>query len=99
MNREQMRRLRLPGADEILADLTMRQHLRPHTPASAAIDVSAEKLGYCRNAAGRALGWLAVDASVPIGRLTRTQLAQLSRCLYRFCRQALLQVAAEAVEA
>jgi hypothetical protein len=87
MNRDYVRRLRCPDAEEILSDLTTRQFVRPHASVNEALSASAAALGFCTHAAERALLWLEVAPSTSVGRLTRTQLAQLARCLFRFCRQ------------
>ena len=87
MDRSYLRRLLRPDADDILDDLTSRQHLKPHTPVSEALTESAATVGFCPGVIGRALHWLQLEPAVAIGRLRRTQLTQLARCVHRFWRQ------------
>jgi hypothetical protein len=89
MDRSFLRRLRTPNSDDILADLTTRQHLQPHRPLDAAMADSAAELGFCPDAAVRAVQWLGLDGAGSVGRLRRTELTQLARCVYRFWRQAM----------
>jgi hypothetical protein len=89
MNRSFLRRLRSPDSDDILANLTVRQHLQPHRPLGPALADAAEEVGFCPEAATRAVQWLGLDPAVSIGRLRRTELTQLARCIYRFWRQAM----------
>jgi hypothetical protein len=91
-----LRRLLRPDADDILEDLTSRQHLKPHQPVSEALSDSAASVGFCPGVIGRALQWLQLDPAVAIGRLRRTQLTQLARCVHRFWRQEVPQNSAEA---
>ena len=95
MNRSFLRRLRNPASDDILADLTVRQHLQPHRPLGQTLSQSAEELGYCPDAAGRAVQWLGLDPAVSVGRLRRTEVTQLARCIYRFWRQSMAPQAQE----
>ena len=88
MNRAYVRRLRSPSSDDILAALTVRQHLNPHLPLAQTLSESAGQVGFCPDAATRAVEWLGLDPAVSVGRLRRTELTQLARCLYRFWRQA-----------
>lgn len=89
MDRSFLRRLRTPTSDDILADFTSRQHLNPHRPLGQALADSAAELGFCPDAAVRAVQWLGLDPAVSVGRLRRTELTQLARCVYRFWRQAM----------
>ena len=88
MARSFLRRLRAPDADDILHDLTTRQHLLPHRPVGEVLAASAVEIGFCTDAAARAVEWLKLDRSSAIGRLRRSELAQLSLSIYRFWRQA-----------
>ena len=88
MNRSYLRRLRSPDSDDILAGLTVRQHLQPHRPLGQTLAESAEQVGFCPDAATRAVEWLGLDPAASVGRLRRTELTQLARCVYRFWRQA-----------
>lgn len=74
-------------SDEILSELSTRQFVRPHRPTGEALAEVAERLGACPDAAARALAWLDLDPAGVVGRLTRTQLAQLALSVHRFCRQ------------
>jgi hypothetical protein len=87
MNRSFLRRLRSPDSDDILANLTQRQHLQPHRALGPALTDAAEEVGFCPDAAAKAVQWLGLDPAVSIGRLRRTELTQLARCIYRFWRQ------------
>src|SRR4051794_462583 len=89
MNRSYLRRLKTPDSGEILNDLTARQHLFPHRVLSHVLAESAGEIGFCPSAADRAVAWLQLDGGASIGRLRRTELAQLARCVYRFWRQTL----------
>jgi hypothetical protein len=89
MNRSYLRRLKTPDSDEILDELTTRQHLFPHHALSRVLAESAAEIGFCPAAAERAVAWLQLDGNAAIGRLRRTELAQLARCVYRFWRQSL----------
>ena len=87
MNRSFLRRLRSPDSNDILASLTVRQHLQPHRPLGAALADAAEEVGFCPDAVAKAVQWLGLDPAGSIGRLRRTELTQLARCIYRFWRQ------------
>ena len=87
MDRSSPRRRVACTADEILSELSTRQFVRPHRPTGEALADVAERVGTCPAAAARALAWLDLDSAAAIGRLTRTQLAQLARSVHRFCRQ------------
>lgn len=89
MKRSYLRWLRAPDSDEILNDLTTRQHLFPHRPLRQTLAESAAALGFCPAAAEQAIEWLRLDPASAVGRLQRTELAQLARCVYRFWRQSL----------
>lgn len=88
MDRSQLRRLLAPGPDEILRDLSDRQFTHPHRPLGDVLADLARRSGLCPAAAGRAVAWLELSPAVAVGRLTRTQLAQLARSAHRFGRQA-----------
>lgn len=90
-----LRRLLRPDAEDILEDLTRRQHLKPHQPVSEALSESAAAVGFCPTIVGQALQWLQLDPAVAIGRLRRTQLTQLARCVHRFWRQEVPQKAGQ----
>ena len=87
MDKSYLRRLRSPDSDEILAGLTARQHLHPRRPLGEALADAASEVGFCPDAATRAVQWLGLDPAASIGRLRRTELTQLARCIYRFWRQ------------
>jgi hypothetical protein len=96
MDRTYLRRLKTPDSDEILNDLSNRQHLFPRRALSQVLAESAEAIGFCPAAAARSVAWLQLDGSAAIGRLRRTELAQLARCVYRFWRQSLADETAAA---
>ena len=87
MNRSYLRRLRSPSSDDILDALTVRQHVNPHRPLGQTLTEAAEQVGFCPDAATRAVEWLGLDPAASVGRLRRTELTQLARCVYRFWRQ------------
>ncbi|QOV92026.1 hypothetical protein [Humisphaera borealis] len=76
-------------ADELLAALSERQFIRPHSSIGVALAELATRYSFCDLIPGRALAWLELDGSVAIGRLRRSELSQLSRCIHRFWRQTL----------
>jgi len=88
MERSLLRRMLGPGADDILYDLTVRQHLKPHRSVGDTMSDAASGLGFCVSAAELALEWLQIDPATSIGRLRRGQLSQLSRSIYQYRRRA-----------
>jgi hypothetical protein len=76
------------GADDILYDLTVRQHLKPHQSIAEALSDAAAALGFCMTAAFRALKRQQIEPTGSIGRLHRGQLVQLSGCIHRHWRHA-----------
>lgn len=95
MNRRDIVRLQQTDANRILADLTGRQHLRPHRPLGEALAAAAADLGFCPGAAETAIGWLQLDPAGAIGRLKHAELIQLARSIHRFWRQSLTTPASE----
>ena len=89
MNLSNIIRLQKIDSDRILQDLTNRQHLRPHQTLGNALEAASEALGYCPLAAQTALLWLRLDGSATLGRIRRSQLAQLANSIHRFWQQAL----------
>jgi hypothetical protein len=87
MNRSFLRRLRSPDSGDILTSFTVRQHLQPHRALAPMLTDAAEEVGFCPDAAAKAVQWLGLDPAGSIGRLRRTELTQLARCIYRFWRQ------------
>ena len=81
----------VPGtnADEILRELTTRQHLTPHRPVGQVVAETAERVGACLVAADRALERLQLERDRSIGRLRRGELIQLARGMYRLWARAL----------
>ena len=75
-------------AQDILLSLSEWQYLRPHRPLADVVDAAVAKLGVCPDAAQRAIEWLDIDATLPIGRLRATELTQLARCMQRLWDQA-----------
>ena len=76
---------RIPGTDAegILRELSTRQHLGPHRPLGEVVSDIVEQVGACPEAAARAVAWLELDESRPIGRLRRAELMQLARAMFR----------------
>jgi hypothetical protein len=89
MIRRDFGRLRQTDSDQILQELTTRQHMTPHRPLGEVVEAASQALGFCPQAAETALGWLQLDANKAIGRLRRPELIQLSRSIHRYWRQAL----------
>lgn len=79
-------------AEVILQDLTTRQHLFPRQSLQ---EVLAQTRA-CPAAAQRAMEWLGLDGTRPIGRVKRAELIQLARSLHRFWKRAVAQDAATA---
>ena len=71
-------------ADDILHELTTRQHLTPGRPWKDIVAETVAATGVCAAAADRALGWLNLSEDKPIGRLRRSELIQLARSMHRF---------------
>jgi hypothetical protein len=82
--------------DALLNGLTTQQFINPQQPLNDALAVAREKIGFCPQAAETALQWLQMDGKRPIGRLRRTELMQLARCIERFWRQATTATASQA---
>ena len=76
-------------ADEILRELTVRQHLAPHRRLADVVAEMIERTGACPVAAERAMERLELDGNRPIGRLKRGELIQFARGMYRLWAQAL----------
>ena len=66
----------VPGvdADEILRELTVRQHLAPYRRLADVVAEMIERTGACPVAAERAMERLELDGNRPIGRLKRGEL-------------------------
>ena len=75
-------------ADEILRELTVRQHLAPDLPLAEVVAELVERSGACPVAAERAMERLELDGARPIGRLKRGELIQFARGMYRLWRSA-----------
>ena len=99
MDRSYLRRLRSPDSDDILAELTNRQHMNPHAALADVLAEASRAVGFCPEAATRATGWLELDPGTAVGRLRRTELTQLARCIYRFWRQSLAPAAGQSQHA
>jgi hypothetical protein len=88
MNRMFLRRPTSTASDDLLAGLTQQQYLNPQQPLRDALSAAQQKIGFCPLAAEAAVKWLQTDDARPIGRLRRTELMQLARCIDRFWQQA-----------
>ncbi|HLL89163.1 MAG TPA: hypothetical protein VK324_07655 [Tepidisphaeraceae bacterium] len=66
--------------------LTERQFVRPHSAVGDVLDDVGQLARVCPDVADRAVRWLSLDTTQPIGRLRRTQLTQLAQCISRFER-------------
>jgi hypothetical protein len=87
INRTDLRHVPATEADAILNRLTTSQHLQPHRPLGDVLKQTIEELGCCPVAVDRAMQWLQLDWSQPVGRLRRTELTQLARAIFRFWGQ------------
>lgn len=67
----------------IIEQLQTEQFIRPHQAVAEAMERARQVIGFCPDAAAHALRWLEIDATVKVGRLRRTELLQLARCLER----------------
>src|SRR5262245_48381150 len=76
------------SSDALLNGLSTEQHIHPHESVAEALEAARQKIGFCPLAGENALRWLQIDGATTIGRLRRTELMQLSRCIYRFWREA-----------
>jgi hypothetical protein len=93
MNRAYLKHVVASEADAILNRLTSSQHLQPHRALEDVLRQTIEELGCCPVAVERAMQWLQLEGSQPIGRLRRTELTQLARAIFRFWRQSNLSTA------
>ena len=71
-------------SDAILRHLTTQQHLHPHQGTGDVLAQTVDRFGCCPVAIETALAWLKLDGHLPIGRLRRTELVQLSKAVHRF---------------
>jgi hypothetical protein len=74
-------------ASAILAFLTSRQHLRPHTPIGEILQQTMQIFGCCPQAIERGMDWLGIEAERPLGRFRRSELVQLANAIFRFWMQ------------
>ena len=74
-------------ADAILHHLSERQFVRPHAALTDVLTRFAMEAQLPLDAAERAIAWLELAGDRAIGRLRRSELAQLSCCLERFAEQ------------
>ena len=79
-------RERANASETLLERLTVRQHVTPHAPLGEAVRMAALRAGYCSKAVDHALRRLELPADRLIGRLRRSELMQLARCVDRFSR-------------
>lgn len=89
MNESDLRRLSESDAERILSELSTSQHLTPHRPLGQILSAVQENLDFCPMAAQAAIKWLQLDAGKAIGRLRRSELIQLARCIHRYWSQSL----------
>jgi hypothetical protein len=86
MNPIQLRQLMGVDSNAIVELLTARQHAHPRVSVAATMEYATRQLGCCPAAIARAVDWLQMDVSRPIGRVRRSELLQLARSVYRFWR-------------
>ena len=67
----------------IIERLQVEQFIRPHQTVGEAMERAREVIGFCPDAAAHALRWLEIDPRGKVGRLRRTELLQLARCVGR----------------
>lgn len=84
--RELIRRLRAVDAETLLSFFTERQYVKPRATLRELLAEADARLGVCPVVAERACDWLDMEMGVTVGRLRRTELTQLARCLHRFLR-------------
>ncbi len=89
-DRSNAQRLLTSQAETLLVALTVQQYTLPHTPTKRALASVARQEALCSQAVDRALSWLDIDGTKSLGRLRRTELVQLARCLQRFSRHLML---------
>src|SRR5688572_2837203 len=77
------------SADAILQHLSERQFVRPHATLKDVLTRFVVEAQLPLDAAERAIAWLELAGDRAIGRLRRSELAQLSCCLERFAEQSL----------
>ncbi|MGA2501386.1 MAG: hypothetical protein ABSH20_26905 [Tepidisphaeraceae bacterium] len=75
----------MPG-DAILIELQTQQHLNPHRPLAEMLESARDEVGFCRNAAGRAIRSVGLDGTTKIGRLDEMDLVALTRAIRGLCR-------------
>lgn len=84
--RELLRRLRVVDAETLLDFFTERQYVKPRASVWELLLDAEQRFGVCPAVSRRALTWLELEESRSVGRLRRTELMQLARCLHRFLR-------------
>lgn len=91
MDRTYLRFIAAGSGKQIVDALTEQQHLSPHQGLELAISAAGAKVGFCTEAARRAMETLQMDANAAIGRLRRTEILQLSHTILRNWRQSVGQ--------
>lgn len=81
-----LRKMQAVDADVLLDELSDRQFLVPRKSLGDVLLDATHKLHLCPQATTRSLSWLGINRDVLIGRMRRTELVQLARCLSRFNR-------------
>jgi hypothetical protein len=74
-------------APTLLDALTRWQHVRPRLGTLQAAGMVGREIGCCPEIPARAVNWLRLEPTVPIGRLRRTELIQLARSMHRLCQR------------
>jgi hypothetical protein len=87
MNSSHMDLLGADRADRLLAELQRQQHLFPHQLLGEALAQVRGRTGFCPQAGEAAVELLSLDGTRKIGRLRRSEIAQLARTIYRLWRQ------------
>lgn len=87
MDRRLYRHFLAADVDRLLNYLSSRQFLQPHRALHEVLNQMTVDLKVCPGATARAVEWLGIDGGVAVGRLRRSELVQLARCIQRLWRQ------------
>jgi len=74
-------------SQSLFTHLSTQQFLHPHRSLKRALDLAVRELHYCPAGSDRAMHWLDIEPHQLVGRIRRTELAQLARSTHRFSKQ------------
>jgi hypothetical protein len=77
------------GSEELVGALMTRQFVSPRQAVGDAVREVFMALGVCPGAGETAIAWLKFDPQRPIGRLRRSEVAQLAHSAHRYWREKL----------